>query len=65
MEIAAPGEAKNGYMSLQKDKTFPTARGFRKHLERIRIPLENMGIFFKIDSQRTSQAKAYVTFYKD
>lgn len=62
MEVAAPGEAKNGYLSLQKDKTFPGARGFRKHLERIRIPLENMGIAFRIDNQRTSQAKAYVTF---
>lgn len=64
MEVAAPGEAKNGYAVLQKDKTFPTARGFRKHLERIRIPLEGMGISFKIDNRRTAQAKAFVTLTK-
>jgi len=65
MEVAAPGEAKNGYMVLQKDRTFPVARGFRKHLERIRIPLESMGISFKIDNRRTSQAKAFVTLTKN
>lgn len=64
MEVAAPGEAKNGYTSLQKDKTFPGPRGLRKHIERIRIPLENMGISFKIDSMRTSQAKAFLTISK-
>jgi hypothetical protein len=64
METATPGEAKNGYMVLQKDKTFPSARGFRKHLERIRLPLEAMGVTFKIDNRRTSQAKAFVTFTK-
>lgn len=64
IEVAAPGEAKNGYSSLTKDKTFPGARGFRKHLERIRIPLENMQIAFSIDNRRTSQAKAFVTFTK-
>ncbi len=64
MEVAAPGEAKNGYTVLQKDKTFPNPRGFRKHIERIRIPLENMGISFKIINQRTSSAKAYVTISK-
>ena len=63
-EIACPGEAANGYSSLQKDKTFPTARGIRKHLERIRIPLENFGISFVFDNQRTAQAKAFVTFSK-
>lgn len=64
MEVAAPGEAKNGYMMLQKDKTFPSARGFRKHIERIRIPLEMMGITYNINSHRTSAAKAFVTIEK-
>lgn len=64
MEVAAPGEAKNGYRMLEKDRTFPSARGFRKHLERIRMPLEGMGIGFEIDDRRTSRGKAFVTFYK-
>ncbi len=64
MEVAAPGEAKNGYRVLEKDRTFPSARGVRKHLERIRIPLEGMGIAFNIDDHRTSRGKAFVSFYK-
>ncbi len=63
-EVAAPGEAKNGYRTLERDRTFPSARGFRKHLERIRMPLEGMDIGFTIDDQRTSRGKAFVTFYK-
>lgn len=63
-EVMAPGEAKNGYRILERDRTFPSARGFRKHLERIRIPLEGMGIGFAIDDQRTSRAKAFVSFHK-
>lgn len=64
MEIAAPGEAKNGYRVLDKDRSFPSARGFRKHLERIRIPLESMDIIFTIDGNRTNRAKAFVDFKK-
>lgn len=63
-EIAAPGEASNGYKILQKDKTFPTSRGLRTHLERIRIPLEEFGIEFEFDNKRTNRAKAFVTFTK-
>ena len=64
MEVAEPGEAKNGYRDLQKDKTFPTARAFRRHLDRIKIPLEGMGISYVIDDHRTSRGKASVFFYK-
>lgn len=64
MEIAAPEEAKNGYRVLEKDRSFPTARGFRKHLERLRIPLESMGIIFTIDNNRTNRAKAFVCIKK-
>lgn len=64
MEIAAPGEAKNGYRILERDRSFPSARGFRKHLERIRIPLESMDILFTIDDNRTNRAKAFVSFKK-
>jgi hypothetical protein len=63
-EVAAPGEASNGYKILDKDKTFPTSRGLRKHLERIRIPLEEFGIQFEFDNKRTNRAKAFVTFEK-
>lgn len=63
-ELAAPGEAKNGYRVLDKDRTFPSARGVRKHLERIRMPLEGLGIYFTIDDHRTSRGKAFASFYK-
>jgi hypothetical protein len=63
-EVAAPGEERSGYRTLDKDRTFPSPRGFRKHLERIRIPLESMGILYSIDDMRSSRAKAFVTFRK-
>ena len=63
-KYAAPGESASGYRSLMKDKTFPSARGFRKHIERIRIPLEDMGIQFRIDNRRTSRGKASVFICK-
>jgi len=63
-EVAAPGEAKNGYACLEKDKTFPSARGLSNYLERLRIPLEAMKIKFEIERRRTADAKAFVTFSK-
>lgn len=64
-EIAAPGEEKTGYRSLEKDHSFPSARGLRKHLERIRVQLEEQGITFDIETRRTNSGKVWVTFSKD
>jgi len=63
-EYAAPGESASGYPGLKGDRTFPTARGFRSHIERIRIPLEDMSIIFKIDNRRTGKGKAFITIIK-
>lgn len=43
---------------------FPTSRGFRNALERLRVPLRTAGIEYKIDNQRTATHKAYVRFFK-
>jgi hypothetical protein len=45
-----------------KDR-FPTARSFRKAVERLRVPLETAGIGFEIDSGRTSSYKASIRFF--
>lgn len=63
-KVAVPDGEKNNFKALDKDYTFPKARGFRKHLERIRIPLDELGITFELNDQRTSRGKAFVTFYK-
>lgn len=63
-KVAIPDGEKNNFKALDKDYTFPKARGLRKHLERIRIPLDEMGISFEYNDNRTSKAKAFVTFYK-
>lgn len=62
--IAIPGGEKNNYRALDKDYSFPKARGLRKKLERIRMPLEELGIFYEFNDQRTSRGKAHVRFYK-
>jgi hypothetical protein len=62
--VAYPDDEKSGYRILEKDRTFPTARGFRKHLERLRVPLESMGIIYTIDDNRTNRAKAFVCLKK-
>ncbi len=63
-KVAIPDGEKNNFKALEKDFTFPKARGLRKHLERIRIPLDEMGILFELNDQRTSRGKAFVTFHK-
>lgn len=45
-----------------KDR-FPTPRGFRKAVERLRVPLETAGIGFEIDSTRTATEKASIRFF--
>ncbi|WP_305044518.1 hypothetical protein [Geoalkalibacter sp.] len=45
-----------------KDR-FPTPRGFRKAVERLRVPLETAGIGFEIDSTRTAHEKATIRFF--
>lgn len=42
---------------------FPTARGFGKALERLRVPLTTAGIGFDIDRHRTAAGKASVRFF--
>jgi len=42
---------------------FPTARGFAKALERLRVPLATAGIGFEIDRHRTAAGKASVRFF--
>jgi hypothetical protein len=63
VEIVAPkGE---GLKALEKDRSFPpSARSFRKHLERLKIPLEMQGITYQIDNNRTNKGKASVQFLK-
>jgi hypothetical protein len=64
-EVAAPGGAANGYKELDKDPSFPKSpRAIRGKLDRIRIPLEDMGINYMVDGQRTSRGKAFVKFFK-
>ncbi len=53
-EIADPGP---------KDP-FPTARGFARALERLRVPLTTAGIGFEIDRRRTSAGKAFIRFFE-
>lgn len=61
-EIAAPGGV--GLKSLEKDRSFPTAaRSFRRHLERLKIPLEDMAIGYTYTGA-TNKHKAGVAFYK-
>lgn len=64
-EIAAPG---GNDKALDKDRSFPQARGFRKQVERLRIPLEDMGIAFRFLDRdampHKNKGKAWITFYK-
>ncbi len=62
-EIAAP--AGLGLKALEKDRSFPsTARSFRKHLERLKVPLEDLNITYVIDNHRTNKGRASVVFRK-
>jgi len=62
-EIAAPGGT--GLKALEKDRSFPASpRSFRKHLERLKVPLEDMGITYAIDNHRTNKGRAAVEFRK-
>jgi hypothetical protein len=67
-EIAAPGGNEKAAKMLDKDRTFPHARGFRKHIERLRIPLEDLGIGFRFLERdampNKNRGKAWVTFFK-
>ncbi len=49
---------------LKMDRTFPSARGLRNQLLRIRIPLEDAGISFRFIDQRASHGKAFVELYR-
>ena len=63
VEIAAPGGS--GIKALEKDRSFPSsARSFRKHLERLKVPLEDMGLVYIIDNHRTNKGRAAVEFRK-
>ncbi|MDU0458520.1 MAG: hypothetical protein RW306_07255 [Geobacteraceae bacterium] len=63
LEIAAPGGS--GARALEKDRSFPSSpRSFRKHLERLKVPLEDMGITYTIDNHRTNKGRAAVEFRK-
>jgi hypothetical protein len=62
-EIAAPKESE--LKALEKDKSFPSSpRSFRKHLERLKVPLEDMSITYTIDNHRTNKGRAAVEFCK-
>lgn len=62
-EIAAPGGS--GSRALEKDRSFPSSpRSFRKHLERLKVPLEDMGLTYTIDNHRTNKGRAAVEFRK-
>ena len=62
-EIAAPGGS--GSRALEKDRSFPSSpRSFRKYLERLKVPLEDMSISYEIDNHRTNKGRAAVEFRK-
>lgn len=64
-EIAAPG---GNDKALDKDRSFPHARGFRKHVERLRIPLEDLSITFRFLDRdampNKNRGKAWISFFK-
>jgi len=51
--------------NLDKDRSFPRSpRSFRAYLERLRIPLEDMGITYTIEDCRTNKGRVKCTFSK-
>lgn len=64
-KIVDPEGEKNNFKSLEKDYSFPKApQGFRGKLERLKIPLEDLGISYVIAENRTNKGRVLCTFTK-
>lgn len=63
-EIITDGK-EAGLKNLDRDRSFPKSpRSFRAYLERLRIPLEDMGITYRIEEHRTNKGRVLCTFFK-
>jgi len=64
-KVVDPDGEKNNFKSLEKDYSFPKApQGFRGKLERLKIPLEDLGISYVIAENRTNKGRVLCTFFK-
>jgi len=64
-KIVDPDGEKNNFKSLDKDHSFPKApQGFRGKLERLKIPLEDLEISYRIEENITNKGKVLCTFFK-
>jgi hypothetical protein len=64
-KVVDPEGEKNNFKSLEKDYSFPKApQGFRGKLERLKIPLEDLGISYVIAENRTNKGRVLCTFFK-
>lgn len=64
-KIVDPEGEKNNFKSLDKDHSFPKApQGFRGKLERLKIPLEDLGISYVIAENRTNKGRMLCNFFK-
>lgn len=64
-KIVDPEGEKNNFKALDKDYSFPKSpQGFRGKLERLKIPLEDLGISYAIVDCRTNKGRKLCTFSK-
>lgn len=63
--ILDPDGEKNGHKSLEKDSSFPKGpQGFRGRLDRLKIPLEDLGVTYTIEQNITNRGKTLCRFFK-
>lgn len=64
-KIVDPEGEKNNFKALDKDYSFPKSpQGFRGKLERLKIPLEDLGISYVIAENRTNKGRVLCNFFK-
>jgi hypothetical protein len=63
--IIDPDGEKGGHKSLEKDGSFPKApQGFRGKLERLKMPLEDLGVTYTVEPNKTNRGKVLCRFFK-
>jgi hypothetical protein len=64
-KVIDPDGEKNNYKILEKDSSFPkSVQSFRGKLERLKMPLEDMGITYTVESNVTNKGKTLCRFLK-
>jgi hypothetical protein len=64
-KVADPDGEQNGFKSLSRDSSFPKShQKFRDKLERLKVPLNALGIGYTIEEQPTNRGRVLCRFFR-